>query len=83
MTNTRLKPKDLFGVSVIDEFRSQVVCPDSLRGMLLTHLYSQGINCSLGKGEVTIGNETRELDVIVTEAGVNRVFTILKNYIQA
>lgn len=78
-----MKPTDLFGVSVLDDCRSQVVCPDDLRGEFLSHLQSQGINCSLGRGVVTIGDGKYEVDVIVTESPVSRVFALLHHYLQS
>lgn len=83
MSPPRMKPTDLFGVSVVDNTRSQVVCPASLRGEFFAHLQSQGVACSLGRGVVTIGDATSEVDVIVTEAGVSRVFALLHNYMRA
>jgi len=83
MSPPRMKPTDLFGVSVVDDTRSQVVCPNSLRDEFFAHLQSQGVSCSLGRGVVTIGDAAYEVDVIVTEVGMSRVFELLHNYMQA
>ncbi|GDY08309.1 hypothetical protein LBMAG52_17950 [Planctomycetia bacterium] len=83
MAAPRMKATDLFGVSVVDDSRSQVVCPESLRPTFMLHLQAQGIDCSLGKGVVSIEDATFEVDVIITEAGVSRVFSLLHNYWQS
>jgi hypothetical protein len=83
MQPARMKPDDLFAVSVVDNTRSQVVCPKSLQSDFVTHLGSNGIECSLSQGNVTIGEKTYAVEVIITEAGVIRVFELLRNFMQA